>query len=293
MTSVNDFAPPLQETCVGISLKSQHFPEILQKRPDVDFFEIHAENYMSDGGAHHRYLTEIAENYKLSVHGVGMSLGSAEGLSKAHMKRLKQVIDRYNPVLVSEHLAWTKTNGIFLNDLLPLPLNEDSYRVVKANVSELQDFLGRRILVENPSVYVAFDNSDISEPDFLNRLAAETKCGLLLDLNNIYVSAINTGGDAKAYLDRIDARHIGEAHLAGHVVRDMEDGSRLLVDDHGSEVCDEVWQLYNRFCVAAGTVPTLVEWDNNIPDLDVLQAEAERARTVQTAQLQEQIKHAV
>lgn len=291
--SVKNFTPPLEGSCVGVSLKAEHFSHILEVMPKVDFFEIHAENYMSDGGAHHRYLSKITEYYKLSVHGVGMSLGSAEGLSKAHMKRLKTVVDRYNPILVSEHLAWTKTDGVFLNDLLPLPLNKVSYHIVKDNISRLQDYIGRRILVENPSVYVSFNNSDIPEPEFLNQLAADTGCGLLLDINNIYVSAVNSSSSAENYLSAINMPYVGEVHLAGHAAREMDDGSSLLIDDHGSKVCDQVWNLYSKFCNLAGHVATLVEWDNNIPDFNILLGEAEKARKLQTEFSEGGMKHAV
>ena len=293
MISVTNFAPPLDAACVGVSLKTQHFSHILETRPRVDFFEIHAENYMNDGGAHHRYLSKILEHYSLSVHGVGMSLGSAGGLSNTHMKRLRDVVERYKPRLVSEHLAWTKSDGIYLNDLLPLPLNEESYLIVKNNVCRLQDCLGRRILVENPSVYVSFDNSSIPEAEFLNRLASETKCGLLLDINNIFVSATNSGFDAHTYLSEIEIHQVGEVHLAGHVARQMEDGSQLLIDDHGSEVCDEVWDLYRDFCNRAGAVPTLVEWDNNIPVFSTLMEQSQMARDIQARSIEQRVKHAV
>ncbi|WP_262691477.1 MNIO family bufferin maturase [Kordiimonas aestuarii] len=269
---------------VGVSLKTEHLAHVLNARPAMAFFEVHAENYMTKGGAHHRYLEAICEHYALSVHGVGMSLGSAEGLDPAHVDRFRGVVARYGPVLVSEHLAWSVQGGTYLNDLLPLPLTQESLRVVSANVSRLQDAVGRAILIENPSSYLAFKASEMPEIEFLTRLADATGCGLLLDVNNIYVSARNMGFDALGYLDAVPAALIGEVHLAGHVVKDI-DGIKLRIDDHGSRVCDDVWGLYERLVNRVGPKPTLIEWDTDVPDFDVLEAEATKALARMTAKV--------
>ncbi len=261
---------------IGVGLKSQHFANVLQEKPDLAFFEVHAENFMSAGGAHHRYLEEITQQYPLSVHGVGMSLGSADGLDKKHLQHFKGVVDRYKPVLISEHLSWAVEGGYYLNDLLPLPLNQESLAVVADNVKCMQDFVGRQLLVENPSAYMALTDTDIPEPEFLAQLASISGCGLLLDVNNVFVSGSNMGWDAGGYLEKIPAEAVGEIHLAGHAVKDIE-GEKLLIDDHGSVVSDQVWALYEKMISLAGTVPTLIEWDTNIPDFQVLMCEAEKA----------------
>ena len=273
---------------VGVSLKTQHFDHILATRPDLAFFEVHAENYMTPGGAHHRYLEAVCEHYALSVHGVGMSLGSAEGLDAAHIKRFRQVVERYNPVMVSEHLAWSVADGTYLNDLLPLPMTAESLSIVRGNVDRLQDAIGRAILVENPSSYLSFKSSEMSELEFLSQLAELTGCGLLLDVNNIYVSACNMGFAPTDYLDAVPASLVGEVHLAGHVVKDI-DGTELRIDDHGSAVCGDVWQLYQRLIERIGRKPTLIEWDTDIPAFEVLEAEAAKATRVMTGR---ELEHA-
>ena len=273
------FTPSGTKNPVGVSLKNQHFIDVLTERPDLAFFEVHAENFMSEGGPHHRYLEEISKYYALSVHGVGMSLGSASGLDVAHLKRFKEVVDRYSPWLISEHLAWSTENGYYLNDLLPLPLNAESLAIVCDNVKHMQDFLGRKILVENPSAYMAFTTTDMPEPAFLAELVEKTDCGLVLDVNNVFVSGTNMAWDATAYLSDIPTAAVGEIHLAGHAVKDVE-GRAFLVDDHGSLVCQEVWQLYEVLLERIGPRPTLVEWDNEIPSFDILAGEAEMAQTL-------------
>ncbi|WP_374764492.1 MNIO family bufferin maturase [Yunchengibacter salinarum] len=264
---------------VGVSLKTEHFDDVLAHGPDLAFFEIHAENAMIDAGATLTVLERINAQIPLSVHGVGLSLGSAEGLDDAHLKRFKAVVDRFNPVLVSEHLAWSRGNGVYLNDLLPLPLTQESLSVMANNVDRVQQTLGRRILVENPSSYMAFESSTLPEPEFLAMLADRTGCGLLLDVNNIYVSSRNMGTSAETYLDAIPTEAVGEVHLAGHVVKDIE-GRELRIDDHGSAVSAPVWDLYERLIEAAGSLPTLVEWDTNIPPFQTLLTEADKARAI-------------
>lgn len=264
---------------VGVGLKAQHYDHVLDQEPDLCFFEVHAENYMADGGAHHRYLEAIAQDYRLSLHGVGMSLGSAEGLDKDHLDRFRRLVERYQPWLVSEHLAWSGQGGTYLNDLLPLPLNQETLTIVSDNVSRMQDSIGRQILVENPSAYMAFKSTDIPEVEYLAALAHRTGCGLLLDVNNVFVSGQNMGWDASAYLDAVPAALVGEIHLAGHLLKDV-DGHPLRIDDHGSRVCDEVWALYQQLVGRIGPRPTLLEWDTDVPDFSVLEDEAMQAKAI-------------
>lgn len=264
---------------VGVGLKTEHFDHVLRSRPQLAFFEVHAENYMTDGGAHHRYLEAIAERYPLSVHGVGMSLGSAEGVDSRHVERFRDVLERYKPVLVSEHLAWSVSGGTYLNDLLPLPLTEESLMVVSDNVKRVQDAIGRRLLIENPSSYLAFASSEMPELDFLLRLAEATGAGLLLDINNVYVSARNMGSEAESYIDQVPADLVGEVHLAGHLLKHV-DGVELRIDDHGSRVADDVWALYRRFIHRAGPRPTLIEWDTDVPPFETLAEEAAKAAEI-------------
>lgn len=274
---------------VGVSLKSQYYQLVLENAPSIAFFEIHAENYMVDGGAHHRFLEAIAERYPLSLHGVGMSLGSAEGISSEHIKRFRDLVERYDPALVSEHLAWSVEGGHYLNDLLPFPLNQESLDIVIDNVNTVQNALGRQILVENPSSYMAFNSSDIPEVEFLSKIAGATGCGLLFDVNNVFVSGRNMGWSPEEYIDSVDVDLIGEVHLAGHLVKDI-DGVELRIDDHGSAISDDVWSLYERLIKRSGSKATLIEWDNNVPDFDVLQGEANKAYSIMTDQDQNKFK---
>jgi uncharacterized protein (UPF0276 family) len=256
----------------GIGLKAQHMAEILEQRPRLGFLEIHAENYMGDGGAPHRWLSAIAEHYPLSVHGVGLSLGGDQPLDEDHLEKLARLVERYRPRLVSEHLAWSVMDGHYLNDLLPIPYDEDSLAVVAAHVDQVQERLGRAILVENPAVYVAFDSS-LAEPQFLAELSRRTGCGLLVDVNNIYVSYCNVGLTIEGYLDTLPRSAVGEIHLAGHHVRRIGN-AEIRIDDHGSAVRDEVWSLYRQAVARFGAVPALIERDSDIPALSVLLEEA-------------------
>lgn len=277
MAISNTNCPSGHQFPVGVGLKAEHLLKVTETKPDLAFFEVHAENYMTAGGNHMRFLDEVSDSYSLSVHGVGMSLGSAEGINSQHLKNFRRVIDRYQPWLVSEHLAWSVHDGHYLNDLLPLPLNEATLAVVSDNVSRMQDAIGRKILIENPSTYVAFKTTNIDEPEYLARLAERTGCGILLDVNNVYVSARNNGFDAEKYLARIPGDLVGEIHMAGHVVKQV-DGAEIRIDDHGSSVIDDVWSLYRQTIERIGARPTLVEWDSNVPELPVLVAEAHKAQ---------------
>ena len=262
----------------GIGLKAQHMAEILEGRPALGFLEIHAENYMGDGGAPHRWLSALAEHYPLSVHGVGLSLGSDQPLDIEHLDKLARVVERYRPRLVSEHLAWSVMDGVYLNDLLPIPYDEKSLAVVALHVDETQERLKRQVLIENPAVYVAFD-STLAEPQFLAELVRRTGCGLLLDVNNIYVSHRNVGLEIDQYLDALPQGAVGEIHLAGHHVRTVGN-SEIRIDDHGSPVCAEVWELYRRAVARFGAVPALIERDSDIPPLEELLAEVEMANRI-------------
>lgn len=262
----------------GIGLKPQHYDEILHRKPSLDWFEVHPENYMGDGGLPHQYLSAIATDYPLSMHGVGLSLGSADGISKTHLAALKRVVDRYQPAQVSEHLAWSHWNKTFLNDLLPLPYTEESLDCIINNIHQVQDTLQRRILIENPSIYLAFTHSNISEPEFLHRIVSATDYGLLLDINNVYVSANNQHYSSQEYINQYPLNAVEEIHLAGHA-QEIIDGETVLIDDHGSTVVDQVWKLFSYTLEKLShTPPVLIEWDTNIPSLDTLLNEAEKAK---------------
>lgn len=262
----------------GIGLRSPHYQAILASSPYVSFLEVHSENFFSDGGSPLKYLARFREDYPISTHGVGLSLGSTDPLDPAHLKKLKRLVDAIEPTLVSEHLCWVGVNGRFLNDLLPLPYTEESLEHVVNRVGELQDYLKRPVLVENVSSYLEFVDSTIPEWEFVREVASRSGCQILLDVNNIYVNAINHGFDARQYLDTIQPGSVGEIHLAG-----FQDTGEVLIDTHGSAVCDEVWALYDHAISRFGAVPTLVEWDTDIPALDVLLAEAEKANHILAA----------
>ncbi|WP_137130999.1 DUF692 domain-containing protein [Rhizobium sp. FY34] len=267
----------------GLGLKPEHYKTILSDRPDVGFFEVHAENYMGAGGPPHRYLEEIAALYPLSLHGVGLSIGAARGLDKAHLARLRQLIDRYRPQSFSEHLAWSTHETGFLNDLLPVPYTEETLARVVAHVDETQQTLGRPLLLENPSTYVLFADSTIDEVDFMATIAQRTGCGLLLDVNNVMVSAVNHRLDPFAYIDRFPVELVGEIHLAGYDETTDAAGDRLLIDAHGTSVRNDVIELYRYTLARSGPLPTLIEWDNDVPDFATLNAEAARADAMLSA----------
>jgi len=261
----------------GVGLKPEHYRDILDGAPDIGWFEIHAENYMGAGGPPHAYLTAIRERYPLSLHGVGLSIGGAGPLDKEHLARLCALADRYQPALFSEHLAWSSHGTVYLNDLLPLPYTDETLARVCDHISEVQDAMQRQMLLENPSTYVAYAETTMREVDFLREVARRTGCGLLLDVNNVFVQAVNHGFGADDYLDAFPMEHVGEVHLGGHAEDADEDGSLLLIDDHGREVADPVWTLYERALARVGPVPTLIEWDNDVPAWRALLAEAQRA----------------
>lgn len=260
----------------GLGLKPEHYSAILAERPSLGFFEVHAENYMGAGGPPHRYLETIADFYPISLHGVGLSIGAAGPLDKAHLTRLKALNERYRPASFSEHLAWSTHDSAFLSDLLPLPYTPETLARVCEHVDETQQALGRQMLLENPSTYLLFEESTINEIDFLSEVARRTGCGLLLDVNNVMVSAVNHRLDTYAYIDRFPLDLVGEIHLAGYDEAWDSAGDLVLIDAHGSAVLDDVIALYRYTLSRSGPRPTLVEWDNNVPDWPTLYAEAER-----------------
>ena len=260
---------------VGLGLRAPHLAEVAATRPAVEWWEIHAENYLG-GGLARRQLETVRRDYPISVHGVGLSLGTADGPDRRHLARLRRLVDGLDPPLVSEHLSWSITGGAYLNHLLPLPYTEESLAILSDNVEIAQATLGRRLLVENPATYLRFRHSPIAEPEFLAELARRTGCGLLCDVNNVYVSTQNFGLDARAYLDALPPAMVGEIHLAGHARNDA-DGRTILIDDHGSRVAPPVWELYEYALERFGPAPTLIEWDTDIPPLATLIDEASRA----------------
>ena len=263
----------------GIGLRAQHHLQVISHAPAVAWFEADTENYFADGGVHVSVLARIRANHALSLHGVGLSLGSADPLDTLHLERVRRAVNRFEPALVSEHLSWSSVGGRFANDLLPLPYNDEALRHVSSRIAQAQDFLGRRILIENVSSYLQFECSRMPEWEFVAGVAAESGCGILLDLNNIYVAACNHGFEAQRYLDAIDPHAVQEIHLAGHSSVEFE-GQALLIDTHGTPVCDAVWNLYRAALRRFGDVPALIEWDTNIPALEVLMSEAAKADTL-------------
>jgi len=260
----------------GIGLRPPHNRQLLSEHPEIGWLEAHSENYFGAGGAPLLYLEQLRECYPLSLHGVGLSLGSTDPLSQAHLDRLRALINRVQPALVSEHLSWSSVGGIYFNDLLPLPYTEEALGHFSDRVSATQEQLGRTILIENPSSYLRFEHSTIPEPEFLIEVARRSGCSLLLDVNNVYVSAVNHGFSATDYLEAIPVHLVAEMHLAGHSARQL-DGRWILIDDHGSRVSEPVWDLYRRALQRFPGVPTLIEWDSEIPALSVLLQEAEQA----------------
>lgn len=260
--------------CAGVGFKPQHFAAIEAERQPLGFFEVHAENYMGAGGVPHAQLRFLRENYALSIHGVGLSIGSPEPLDRDHLARLKRLCDRYEPESFSEHLAWSSHGGAFFNDLLPLPYTEATLAAVVAHIDETQTALGRRMLLENPATYIRFAESELRETEFLDRVVKATGCGLLLDVNNVFVSSRNHGEDPLAYLADFPLGAVGEIHLAGHIEDRDEAGAVLLIDAHSSPVVDEVLALFDSVIARSGPLPTLIEWDNDVPNFAMLRGQA-------------------
>jgi hypothetical protein len=264
----------------GVGYKPQHFSDILAGPGPVEWLEIHAENYMGAGGRPLAQLRALAERFPLSVHGVGLSIGGEAPLDRDHLARLKQLVGWLDPASFSEHLAWSTHEGAFLNDLLPLPYTEATLAHVAHHIDQVQETLGRRMLLENPSTYLAFAESEMEETAFLAEIVRRTGCGLLLDVNNVFVSATNRQTDPRAYLAAFPLAEVGEIHLGGHQADTDDAGAPLLIDSHDAPVVDPVWQLYAEAIAAGGPRPTLIEWDSDVPGWPVLAAEAARAAGV-------------
>jgi uncharacterized protein len=269
---------PINPTYAGIGLRAPHYQALLARGGGdylPGFLEVHSENFFGEGGQPLKYLQRFREDFALSTHGVGLSLGSTDALDRTHLEKLKRLVDRFQPALVSEHLCWVGVGGRYMNDLLPLPYTEESLAHVSARVAQVQDFLQRKILVENVSSYLEFSASTMPEWIFVNEVARRAGCGVLLDVNNIYVNATNHGFDAREFIDAIDPAIVGEIHLAG-----FQDTGDILIDTHGARVHEDVWALYAYAIERLGPVPTLIEWDTDIPALEVLLDEAAHANKV-------------
>lgn len=264
----------------GVGYKPQHFSDLLENPGAVEWLEIHAENYMGDGGRPIAQLRHLSERFALSVHGVGLSIGGEGPLDKDHLARLKHLVAWSQPASFSEHLAWSTHDTAFLNDLLPLPYTGETLSRVADHIDEVQEVVGRKMLLENPSSYLAFDESTYEETDFLREIARRTGCGLLLDVNNVFVSATNLNTDPISYIDTFPLDLVGEIHLAGHDEDEDDHGRPLLIDSHGKEVAEPVWALYDYVIRKGGPRPSLIEWDNDVPDWPTLEAEASRAAKV-------------
>jgi len=264
----------------GVGFKPEHFAAINDASQPVGFFEVHAENYMGAGGPPHAQLGKLRQDYALSIHGVGLSIGSMQPLDADHLARLKVVCDRYEPESFSEHLAWSTHDTTFLNDLLPLPYTETTLTQVCAHIDEVQTLLGRQMLLENPATYLLFEESTIEEVDFLAETARRTGCGLLLDVNNVFVAATNHRLDPRDYLKRFPVQSVREIHLSGHSETIDDAGAPLLIDSHDTPVKDPVWELYEELITRTGPIASLVEWDNDVPEWPLLRAEAEAADAI-------------
>ena len=276
----------------GVGLKSEHYRTIVETNPDIGFFEVHAENYMGAGGPPHRYLTEIRNRYPLSLHGVGLSIGADQPLDRDHLQRLKQLVERYQPGLFSEHLAWSTHDTTFFDDLLPVPYTAETLARVTDHIDEVQETLGRKMLLENPSTYLAFAESTYSEIDFIAEIVQRTGCGLLLDVNNVYVASTNQQWDPVRYIDKYPLAHVQEIHLAGYTREADEKGRPLLIDTHDRPVDEIVWDLFEHAVGQLEPTPTLIEWDAKVPAWSELKAEADRAEVIMFAGERKDQRHA-
>jgi len=273
----------IDKAAIGIGLRSPHYKNVLDTKPKIDFLEIHSENYFNAHSKNHYYLERIAADYPMSFHGIGLSLGSGEPINKQHLKKLKTLVDRFQPALVSDHLSWCSLQGNFFNDLLPVPYTKEALKCFVDNVNQVQDHLQRQILVENPSSYLEYKDIEMSEPEFINEISNQTGCGLLLDLNNIYVSATNHHFSVDKYLDIIDSNAVQEIHLAGFTEENINN-ERLLIDTHSTFVSQPVWDIYQRYITQTQTdAITLIEWDLELPSLETLISEAAKAKVIREA----------
>jgi uncharacterized protein len=267
----------MSNSFIGIGLRSQHLRQFVSEKPDIGWVEVHSENFYTLGGPDFDCLLEVRKNYPISLHGIGMSLGSHDGVDEQHLSQVKKLIDIIDPFLVSDHLSWNTTSDNFLPDLLPTPFNTKALDVFARNISAIQDKLGRELLLENPSTYFEFNDSTMSEPEFLNKLTKKTGAKIILDVNNIYISGLNNGWSSEQYIEDVDISVVKEIHLSGHFIKELPNNKKLYIDAHDSHVCEEVWQLYQLAINKFGSVPTLVEWDVDIPALSILVEEAKMA----------------
>lgn len=263
----------------GIGLRGPHYKEVANAKPNVGFFEVHSENFFGQGGVPHYYLERVRRDYALSFHGVGLSLGSTDSLNTEHLKRLQQLVETYQPEFISEHLSWGSVDDRYLNDLLPLPYTDEAVQHLAKRINQTQDYLQRSIMVENVSCYLQFNHSHLSEWEFVSAVAELAHCRILLDINNIYVNAHNHGFDAINFLQGISGDLVQEIHLAGHTVNEYEQG-KIIIDTHDHRVCDDVWELFAQAILRYGPKPTLIEWDSNLPKLQVLLDEADIAQNI-------------
>jgi len=267
----------------GVCLKPQHYQDILTGLPDVGWFEIHAENYLGDGGAPLHNLEKICEHYPLSIHGVGLSIGSADGIDKNHLKRVAALVNRFQPASFSEHLAWSTHDNVFYSDLLPVPYNRHVEDIVCEHIDLVQSTMNRQMLLENPSNYLTLESSTMEETEFLRNVIRRTGCGLLLDVNNVYVSAQNCGYSARDYISAVGIERVGEIHLAGHSEDNSVPEEVLLIDAHDREVAQQVWSLFEYTLKLGGPRPSLIEWDNSVPEFEVLMGEMQKADSAANA----------
>ncbi|VVE15270.1 hypothetical protein PIN31115_02840 [Pandoraea iniqua] len=275
---------------VGTSFKHEHLEAILGDKLHSGFFEVHAENYMGEGGPPHRALAAIRRDYPLSIHGVGMSIGAQTALDTRHLTRFRDLVLRYEPALVSEHLAWSTHNGTFYNDLLPLPYTQATLASVCRHIDQIQEAIKRPLLLENPSTYVSFAESTMNEPEFLRVVVQRTGCGLLLDLNNVFVSATNHAASASRYLAALPLDAVCQIHLAGHSMQRDDEDEPLLIDSHDCAVAAPVWALYRAVLAHTGAIPTLIEWDSQLPDWPTLRAQASDALHIMDEETRSSIK---
>jgi len=271
------YTPNTLPNAAGVGYKPQHFADLLKNPGAVKWLEIHAENYMGDGGRPIAQLRHLSQEFPISVHGVGLSIGGKAPLDKTHLGRLAHLLDWLAPASFSEHLAWSTHEGMFYNDLLPLPYTNDTLQIVCDHIDEVQNRLGLQLLLENPSSYLSFTQSTWQETDFLREVTRRTGCGLLLDVNNVFISAQNLGFTPQSYIDNFPLSQVGEIHLGGHDAEEDAQGVPLLIDSHGCEVSDPVWALLSYTLTKSGAKPTLIEWDTDVPDWQTLEAEAQRA----------------
>jgi len=274
----NKSIPAVPTRPAGIGLRGRHYEDILEQKPDVGWIEVHPENYFG-GGRHRHYLRKARELYSLSLHAVGLSLGSDQPVDRDHLKKFKELIDIYEPFQVSDHVSWSASGNAHLHDLLPLPYTSETLERLCNNIERTQEYFKREILIENPSSYIAYAIDEMNEWEFMNEAARRTGCFILLDVNNIFVQSFNHGIDARKYIDNVNAKKVREIHLAGHTEREFDNG-KLLVDTHNRPVRDEVWDLFEYTATRLGPVPTLIEWDGDIPELPVLVAESDRSQKI-------------